>query len=157
MAEELKEILVDSFDIADTDKATYAVYSRAVVSFEGRLDANSRDSHLIIRLNGSRTGYQSFVVADGHYHAGEWDGSGFYIGRNGWSLDSDISFRYIITVKTGMNRTGFGSSTFAHADGKIIGYSAHGFWSNTHSTISSVQLWAVGGGQPVGNLSVDWE
>lgn len=154
MADELREYLVASLDV---DQAKLAAGRRAVVSYEGRLDARASDSHMLLRLNGARTGYQSFVVADGHYSAGEWDGSGLYIGRNGWHLDCDISFRYILATETGRKRTGLGMSTFAHADDRIIGYSAHGFWNNTHSAISSIELWAVGGGQSVGNLTIAWE
>jgi hypothetical protein len=156
MAEELQEILVASIDDLDRIEGS-AARSRAIVSFEGRLDARGVDSHLLLRLNRSSTGYQSFVIADGHHHAGEWDGRGIYVGRNGWHLDCDISFRFVIAVATGRKRTAFGMSTFAHADDRIIGYTANGFWNNSHAQITSIGLWAVGGGQPVGNLSVAWE
>lgn len=157
MAALIDEMLIGSVKFDDNMAKKAAAGSRAIISFVGRLDARARDSHLILRLNNARTGYQSFVVADGHYGAGEWDNSGLYVGRNGWALDCDISFRYILDVATGRKRTGFGMSTFAHADDRIIGYSAHGFWNNTHAGISSIDLFAVGGGQPVGDLKIGWE
>jgi hypothetical protein len=154
----IEETLLASVKLDNNMAAEAAAGSRAIISYVGRLDAGGTDSRLVLRLNNARTGYTSFVLQyGGQGHTGERDNTGLYIGRNGWGLNCDISFRYILDVATGRKRTSFGMSTFAHADNRILGYSGHGFWDDTNAVISSIDLYAVGAGQSVGDLTIAWE
>lgn len=112
----------------------------------GDLSAQAADRRFLLRLNGLPTGYQSFVVMDGHYHTGEWDGSGFYVGRNGWYLDASVTIEY--TISAAMNqqqkRLGHGLSTFGLGNNSILGYQCNGFLV-TDKPIQSVSLIVTGG------------
>lgn len=126
----------------------------AIVRFSGRIDARGRDNQLILRINGSASNYKSYVDAGGDYRAGEWGGpTGLYIGRNGWSLDADICFECRIGVSPGRNRCAFGQATFMHGNQSIIGYASHGSWGDTNTPVNSLELFAIGGGQLVGDFT----
>lgn len=105
-----------------------------------------RDTHFFITINNDTQNghYQSYVVADGHYSAGEWDQRSFYIGRNGWHLDAEVSVTYRITFNTGGKQVGSGQSTFIHGNNNIIGYVCHGCRSVDDKEISSITLSQAG-------------
>lgn len=122
----------------------------------GELAANGGDRRFYLRINGIDSGYQSFILMNGHGSVGEWDGLGYYVGRNAWGIDADYSIEFTIAAASMSNmRTGFGLSTFGHANRNILGYEAHGFLvSNQPITIESVSLFVTPGGVVTGKMKV---
>lgn len=59
MALIINETLVSSFQLDAQMAAKAAAGSHAIVTFAGRLDVRGGDSHVVLRINGARTGYQS--------------------------------------------------------------------------------------------------
>lgn len=118
------------------------------VAVSGELAAESADRRFLLQLNyrpGINHFYQSFVVMDGHAGMGEWDGRGFYVGRNGWGLDASVSIEYTISAAMlNMKRLGHGMATFAHGNNTILGYTCNGFVVSDEP-IRSVSLLTNGG------------
>lgn len=129
----------------DSHALTLAPSDHLKIFISGELAAQGTDRRFLLRINGTATDYQSFVVMDGHAGGGEWDGRGFYVGRNGWGLDASIGIEYTISSANIRNkRVGHGMSTFAHGNNSILGYHCNGFLvSNT--PIQSIQLAITGG------------
>ncbi|MBH5315987.1 MULTISPECIES: hypothetical protein [Bacillus amyloliquefaciens group] len=113
---------------------------------KGELAAKGTDQKLLIRLNGDNSNsYQGFVHMGGHHGAGEWDDTGFYLGRNGWHLDSTFMFEFTLAIDSNAQKiTGSGSSTFALADNRILGYESHSFFVS-NPPITSVEVLFTGG------------
>lgn len=111
----------------------------------GELNAQGADRRLFVRLNKLTTGYQGYVLMTGHAGSGEWDGSGFYIGRNGWLLDANFSFEFTLAAYAYSQKiTGTGQSTFVHGNNTVLGYEAHSFLV-TNQPITSVEIVFSGG------------
>jgi len=111
----------------------------------GKLAAKGGDQRLLIRVNGANTAYRSFVHMGGDAGLGEWDDRGFYIGRNGWSLDAAFSLEFTLAVNSSSQKiVGSGSSVFALGDNRILGYESHGFFV-TNQPISQIQILFTGG------------
>lgn len=107
----------------------------------GQINAQGKDGgRLLLRVNGLHNGYQSLAAAMGHHSAGEWDGSGAYLGRTGWALDSDFSFEATIAFVQGAQRVTFvGSSTFGYSNNNLIGWEAHSF-VGLQQAVTSVEV-----------------
>jgi hypothetical protein len=117
----------------------------------GALESQGADRRLFVRVNGIAGSYQSFCLMNGHAGAGEWDNSGFYIGRNGWYLNADASFEFTMAISPFSQKiTGSGLATFGLANNTILGYESHGFLA-TNQPIGSVQV-QFGGGVWRGDL-----
>jgi hypothetical protein len=100
------------------------------VLITGKISSNGTDHRLLLQINpnGPDHWYQSFVVMDGNAGMGEWDGSGIYLGRTGWGLDSSFSAEVTVAVHPGSNRiTTSGMATFGMANNTILGYHNNGF------------------------------
>jgi hypothetical protein len=111
----------------------------------GELNANGADRRLFVRINGLKSGYQGYVLMSGHAGAGEWDGSGFYLGRNGWALDANFSFEFTLAAyATSQKITGNGQSVFVHGNNSVLGYEAHSYFV-TNQPIQSVDIEFTGG------------
>lgn len=112
---------------------------------KGELAANRGDHKLLIRLNGKDSRYQGFVYMGGHAALGEWDETGFYLGRNGWNLDSTFMFEFTLAIDSNAQKiTGSGSSTFAMADNRILGYENHSFFIS-NPPITDIEVLFTGG------------
>lgn len=99
------------------------------VFITGKMASNGSDHRLLLRVNNSSGNYVGFILMNGHAATGEWDGSGFYLGRNGWGLDADFSIELTVAVNSTSSKiTASGLSTFAHANNAILGYEFHGFY-----------------------------
>lgn len=82
---------------------------------------------------------------NGHAVMGEWDNSGFYVGRNGWSQDATFMLEYTLAISpTSQKITGAGQATFAHGNDTMLGFESHGFVV-TGRPIESVQIRFTGG------------
>ena len=122
-----------------------APYEYLKILVSGELAAGDNDRRCMLQINGITSGYTSFVVMNGHAGAGEWDGNGFYLGRNGWYLDASMSCEFTLATKSLLNKvTGHGLSTFSNGNNTILGYLAHGFVLNAQS-INSVKVFFTGG------------
>lgn len=100
------------------------------VLITGKISSNGTDHRLLLQINPSGPDhfYQSFVVMDGSAGMGEWDGSGIYLGRTGWGLDSNFSAEVTVAVHPGSGRiTTSGMATFGMANNTILGYHNNGF------------------------------
>jgi len=129
---------------------------RLIVRWHGKIFGNNSDSKLLIRLNGETSGYRSYAIMSGDDSEVGSDANGLYVGRNGWHQDADVSLQYIIDVRSGQKRTGYGQSTFAH-NIKVLGYTASGYWVNTANPIQSADLYLEGNGSASGSLSIRWD
>jgi hypothetical protein len=99
------------------------------VFITGKIAANGADHRLLLRVNNASGNYVGFILMNGHAGGGEWDGSGFYLGRNGWGLDADFSIEVMVAVNAASSKiTASGLSTFSHANNTILGYEFHGFY-----------------------------
>jgi hypothetical protein len=146
----IREEQVDTIQIAEALKEAGLVGAkRVIVRYDGRIDAGGGDNRILVRLNDATSGYTGFVTMDGHAGGGEWDQRGFYVGRNGWSLDAHLSFEVVISLMPGRKRVAHARSTFAHADERVLGFACHGFWANTSSSVATVSFWKVGPGSLV--------
>lgn len=111
----------------------------------GELNAQGQDRRLLLRLNTATNGYQGFVHMGGHHGAGEWDNSGFYLGRNGWGLDATFSVEFTIAINSNAQKvTGSGFTVFAHGNNTILGYECHSFLV-TNPPVSRLELLFTGG------------
>ncbi|WP_137934561.1 hypothetical protein [Mesorhizobium comanense] len=116
----------------------------------GELNAQGADRRLLITVNNQNSGYRGFVMMNGDASAGEWEqapggGPGFYVGRNGWSIDATAMVEFTLAISpTSQKITGSGLSTFALGDGRILGYQSHGYLV-TNQPISSIEVAFVGG------------
>lgn len=113
------------------------------VVFQGTLGVASSDRYILIRPNGLTSGFNGYAIYNGTSGGSDWSTSGFYVGRNGWSANADVSFEYTFSAVTGRKRTGFGMATFVHTNNNILGYTASGYWSNTSTNITSIQVAAT--------------
>ncbi|RGL39013.1 hypothetical protein DXC69_03075 [Paenibacillus polymyxa] len=115
------------------------------IFISGELAAQSQDRKLLLQINGASSGYQSFILMNGHASTGEWDTSGFYLGRNGWSLDSTFQSEITIGVFSKAQKiTANGLTTFALGDNRILGYEHHGFYVSA-APLSSIRVGFTGG------------
>jgi hypothetical protein len=111
----------------------------------GELNGQAADRRLLLRINGKDSGYQGFVLMNGHAGNGEWDGSGYYLGRNGWHLDATFMVEFTLGISsTAQKITGAGTSTFAHGNNNILGFECHGFCV-TNAQLSRIELVFTGG------------
>lgn len=111
----------------------------------GEINGGGKDCRLFLGVNGIGKGYMSYVNAGGHYGNGEWDFTGFYLGRSGWLLNATFSFECTLTyLQGGQVVNMLASSTFAHANNSIIGYEAHGFLP-VSGPMTSPQFWLSAG------------
>ncbi|MET1123087.1 hypothetical protein ABWU59_29650 [Priestia megaterium] len=128
-----------NFDLSPISDGFLKIY------VSGELAAQAADRRLFICLNGHNTGYKSFTLMNGDSSAGEWSNYGFYVGRNGWHLDSSFSLEFTLAVASSAQKiTGNGLTTFAHGDDRILGYESHGFFT-TKEAISNIQVLFDGG------------
>jgi hypothetical protein len=115
------------------------------IHVSGELAAKGDDRRLFICLNRHNDGYKSFTLMNGDHATGEWSDHGFYIGRNGWHLDSSFNLEFTLAIGAGTQKiTGNGLATFAHGDDRILGYESHGFFT-TKEAISNIQVLFNGG------------
>lgn len=115
------------------------------IHVSGELASQGDDRRLFICLNGHNTGYKSFTLMNGDHSAGEWSDHGFYIGRNGWYLDSSFNLEFTLAIGAGAQKiTGNGLATFALGDDRILGYESHGFFA-TNEALSNIQVLFNGG------------
>lgn len=113
------------------------------VVFQGTIAVASSDRYILIRPNGLTSGYNGYAIYDGSSGGADWSTSGFYVGRNGWSVNADVSFEYTFSAVTGRKRTGFGRATFVHTNNNLLGYHSSGYWNNTSTNITSIQVAAT--------------
>ncbi|CAM5331145.1 hypothetical protein MAUB1S_05742 [Mycolicibacterium aubagnense] len=100
---------------------------------------NGADRLMFLRVNGGTTGYKGFALFNGDASAAEWRDQGFYLGRNGWSQDASVSAEFTIMKSEGSNViSGFGMSSFMHADRRFLGFQNHG--SYTADGVFSAQV-----------------
>lgn len=114
---------------------------------KGELAANGQDFlKLLIRLNGDDTNsYRSYLHMGGDDVLGEWEATGFYIGRNGHNMDSTFMFEFTIAIDSQAQKvTGSGLSTFALANNRIQGHECHGFFVS-NPPITSIDVLFTGG------------
>jgi len=143
----IQEIATISFDRQNVISCNTQGISDGFIKLliKGELDGQGRDSRLLLRLNGANSSYRSFVHMGGDYGAGEWDETGFYVGRSGWHLDATFSAEYIIAVNSRAHKiTGSGSSIFGHGDNRILGYESHGHIA-MNGGISKIDVILTGG------------
>ncbi|KEK21166.1 hypothetical protein BAGA_29590 [Bacillus gaemokensis] len=113
----------------------------------GILSAEEKDFRLLIRLNGKSESYKSFIWMKGNVPEliGEWDTTGFYLGRNGWSLDANFTLNYTLGILPSAQKiSGSGFSVFADGHNNIIGCESHGFFE-TDEEIRSIEVLFTGG------------
>lgn len=116
----------------------------------GELAAAGRDRRFLVMLTDSGGApkplfYNSYGLMNGHAHLGEWDGRGFYVGRNGWGLDASMAVEFTLTKNMLTNKIiGLGKSTFSMANQSVLGYEAHGF-AIDNNPIEGVKLVFDGG------------
>ena len=115
---------------------------RIILGANGFIKAQGVNNKLFMRFNCDPSNYRSFVTIDGDNHGQEWDSRGLYIGRNNWGLDADFSFYLTVSniLKPGRKRITYGTSTFVHADGRVLGYTCHGLWFNTEDFVNKVTV-----------------
>lgn len=113
------------------------------VVFQGTIAVNGSDRYILIRPNGLTSGFNGYAIYNGTSGGSDWSTSGFYVGRNGWSANADVSFEYTFSAVTGRRRTGFGQATFLHTNNNLLGYHASGYWNNTSTNITSIQVAAT--------------
>lgn len=115
------------------------------VLVSGELKAGRTDRRLLLRVNGVAEPYVSFVLMNGHATMGEWDKSGLYVGRIGWGLDADVSAEVTVSSLSIKKRIiSHGLSTFAHSDGRTLGYQNNGYVVKD-GPISSLTILITGG------------
>jgi hypothetical protein len=113
----------------------------------GKLSAEGQDCRLLIRFNGKRESYTSFVHMGGHAGLNEWGNpsEGIYVGRNGWYLDAIFSLEFTLAIIPGAQKiTGSGLSVFALGDNRMLGYESHGVFV-TDEPITSIEVLFTGG------------
>ena len=130
---------------AETEAATILRY---VFKAEGRILGNGSDNRFLIRVNHASTNYRSVAqcIGDAGEFA-EWDWTGFYVGRTGWSANADFGIECTINVHPDLRRTAYGRATFSHYDpsSRLLGWVSNGFWKSS-AAIETVDLIRIGSG-----------
>jgi hypothetical protein len=126
-----------------------------LVRIDGRIDAGGGDNRVLLRLNDAPERYRGFAEMSGDAQMREWEQTGFYIGRNGWGLDSYFTVTLILSLLPDRKRTAVAMSTFAHTDEKVLGYHYHGFWADSTSPVEFIGIWTVGPGRAVVEAKFD--
>lgn len=118
------------------------------ISAYGEISAQGKDHRLLIRLNGETSKYKSYYNWGGDGGGdGEWDTTGFYLGRNGNRLDSTFSLDYTLTINSKSQKVlGSGMSIFVNGDGKIYGCESHGYLETSTSSLKRIELLFLDGG-----------
>jgi len=139
----ITEVSIDGADGYNFEIDKEVNYLKVYIS--GEFAAEHADQRFFLQINELSSGYNSFIVMDGHAHLGEWDGRGFYLGRNGWFLDGCMSAEYTIAAKgLDFKRTGHGMSTFVNSNDTILGCHANGFVTSQNQ-INNVRFFYTGG------------
>jgi len=114
------------------------------------------DQKILIRPNGDgNANYRSFVVFGGDSSGGEWDGYGFYAGRNAYGYGANFIIEYDITsVGTAWThiKVGSGKAVFWYTNGNTIEYSGGGGWNG--GDISSLVIMTTGSQTMGGEVTV---
>jgi hypothetical protein len=112
----------------------------------GHLNSQGVDRRLLLRVNRMTSGYRGFVLMQGDAGGGEWDETGFYLGRSGYNADAAFSLDLTIALPTSVQKiTANGSSTFAHgANNLLLGYECHSVLV-TNRPITQIDLLFTGG------------
>mgnify|MGYP000638353223 CR=1 FL=1 len=121
----------------------------------GQFSVDTGDFRFLLWVNDEDSNYNSFVLQDGSHlkqTMPEWDSAGFYVGRNGWSIDASVSIEYTISAM-GNNLVGHGMATFGHDDNAILGYTCNGLL-NSNKDITKVALMTTGGVNFIGSMKV---
>lgn len=117
------------------------------VLISGTIDVGGVDRVMGLRVNGSSTGYRSYVVQDGNHKEGRNDDTCFVLGRTAWNLGARVGVEYTLFNSVGL--TGVGQTTFYHkADSGVVGALFCGECRGAYdsfTTFSSITFFATGG------------
>lgn len=116
----IMNLIYDGLIDGQSHTASLPEFETLKLLISGTLDVEGKDRVMGLRVNGSSTGYRSYVIQDGNHKEGRNDDTCFVLGRTAWNLMARVGVEYTLFKWVGL--TGVGQTTFYHkADPDVVG------------------------------------
>ncbi|MEK3699644.1 hypothetical protein NYE33_21945 [Paenibacillus sp. FSL R10-2199] len=138
----IKDFKYDKSNRVFSDFSAAPITDRKIkISTYGQLSAQGKNCRLLIRLNNDTANYKSYFNWGGNGAGeGDWDTTGFYVGRNKDGNDCTFSLEYTLTINSdSLKILGSGMANFVD-DNRVFGCESHGYFNTPIRSLTSIEL-----------------